>query len=267
SPHNLPGQVIGIAIGSKGAVVFSKKWRLHARRFDLDGEYQMSLLMPPANLPDEKLAGMGYVEYEPGKKAVHAANAYQTVADRGRLYWGIPGDTIADVQPALYDDRVYFLGFNGYQGENPPSPLYWLKLDGSTEYKGIHGAGFAFSTQRYPRMVSSPDGTWLYAVGIDPFPHAVMRRSRTGDEPGEPFLGNIRKSGKGKVSVAMGSDEGSFNKATGIDCDAKGRIYVCDGMNNRIQIFSPEGKHLKTIKIDRPSLVRVHRKTGAMYVL
>jgi hypothetical protein len=51
-----------------------------------------------------------------------------------------------------------------------------------------------------------------------------------------------------------------------LDCDAAGRLYVSDKNNNRVQIFSPDGKHLKTIPVDRPHLLRVHQKTGAIYV-
>ncbi len=63
-----------------------------------------------------------------------------------------------------------------------------------------------------------------------------------------------------------GTDNESLHQPNGVDCDAQGRIYVTDGNNNRLQIFSPEGKHLKTIPVERPLLVRVHQKTGAIYV-
>jgi hypothetical protein len=53
----------------------------------------------------------------------------------------------------------------------------------------------------------------------------------------------------------------------GIDCDPRGRIYVCDAVNNRIQVYGGDAAHLKTIQVERPYLVQVHRKTGAIYVL
>jgi hypothetical protein len=51
-----------------------------------------------------------------------------------------------------------------------------------------------------------------------------------------------------------------------LDCDAKGRVYVADAVNNRVQVFSPDGAWLKTLPVDRPGLVRVHQKTGAIFV-
>jgi len=41
---------------------------------------------------------------------------------------------------------------------------------------------------------------------------------------------------------------------------------VSDSRNNRIQVFSPDGKFLKVIQVMSPGLVRVHQKTGAVYV-
>jgi ABC-type Fe3+ transport system permease subunit/DNA-binding beta-propeller fold protein YncE len=39
---------------------------------------------------------------------------------------------------------------------------------------------------------------------------------------------------------------GEFNRAEGVTVDAGGNIYVADSCNHRIQIFSPEGKFLRT---------------------
>ena len=34
-----------------------------------------------------------------------------------------------------------------------------------------------------------------------------------------------------------GSDEGHFNHPRGVNVDEDGLLYVCDGNNNRLQIF------------------------------
>ncbi len=86
SPHNSPGYICGIALGPQGAMVFSRTRRTRVRKYDLDGEYLETILPPSANLPPEKLEGMGYVEYEPGKFAVHGPVARETVADRGDIF-------------------------------------------------------------------------------------------------------------------------------------------------------------------------------------
>ncbi|KKK61076.1 hypothetical protein LCGC14_3017960, partial [marine sediment metagenome] len=53
---------------------------------------------------------------------------------------------------------------------------------------------------------------------------------------------------------------------TSVACDAKGRIYVSDYMNDRIQVFLPNRKLFKTIKVKRPAQVVVHQRTGEIYV-
>ncbi len=49
-----------------------------------------------------------------------------------------------------------------------------------------------------------------------------------------------------------GREEGQFNTPHSIASDAKGNIYVADRGNRRIQVFDPDGKHLRTITIDVP---------------
>jgi DNA-binding beta-propeller fold protein YncE len=43
-----------------------------------------------------------------------------------------------------------------------------------------------------------------------------------------------------------GTADGAFNRAEGLGIDAQDRLYVADSCNHRIQIFSPEGKWLKS---------------------
>jgi DNA-binding beta-propeller fold protein YncE len=49
-----------------------------------------------------------------------------------------------------------------------------------------------------------------------------------------------------------GSKPGEFNTPHGIANDAKGNIYVADRGNKRIQVFDPDGKFLREMKLDVP---------------
>ena len=49
-----------------------------------------------------------------------------------------------------------------------------------------------------------------------------------------------------------GSKDGELNTPHSIANDAKGNIYVADRGNRRIQVFDPDGKHLRTMTIDVP---------------
>jgi DNA-binding beta-propeller fold protein YncE len=70
-----------------------------------------------------------------------------------------------------------------------------------------------------------------------------------------------------------GTGDGEFNRAEGLGIDAQDRIYVADSCNHRIQIFSRDGKWLKTYgragrgpgELSYPYDIRVDRQ-GRQYV-
>ena len=263
SSHNLPGNyVYGLAADESGVMVMTigGRGRTHVRRYDHDGKYVCSLLPPPANLPEKKLAGMGYIEYEKGKRAVHSTDVLQTVSDHGN--W-MP-DPCTEVRPAVTGNKLFFTT-SGYRCV---SRLLYIHTDGSTSLEGRMGRGTAeqpfcrWRPHYYPHFAASPDGKWLYLVDTatqtkNPW-HMVLRCSTDGNDMAEPFLGTPGKPGR---------DNAHFNLVSSVDCDGQGRIYVGDRSNSRIQIFSQEGKYLKTIKVDRPEFVFVDRKRGGIYVL
>ena len=98
-------------------------------------------------------------------------------------------------------------------------------------------------------MAISPDGKWIYITAYNGgyytgswegfgWKYAVMRMPFDGSQPPTAWLGEIDKRGK---------EEGKFCMPTSVACDAKGRVYVSDYMNNRIQVFGDDGKLQKSI--------------------
>ena len=69
-----------------------------------------------------------------------------------------------------------------------------------------------------------------------------------------------------RASRTAAPRHGKFRMASSVACDAKGRVYVGDYMNDRIQVFDADGKHLKSIPATKPACVAVHQKTGDIYV-
>ncbi len=55
-----------------------------------------------------------------------------------------------------------------------------------------------------------------------------------------------------------GNKDGELNTPHSIANDAKGNIYVADRGNRRIQVFDPDGKHLRTMTIDVPVPADAH---------
>jgi hypothetical protein len=260
SPANLPGYVFGIAAGPDGVYVFIKGGGSHAhvtvRKFDHNGNYVCSLVPPPDNLPESRLEGMSFIEYEPGKRALHGSDRHETEARDGFVLPGINGKSNALCQPALIGNRLYFAnsGQNLLAGKvGTDSALFDTYTDGGTDIKGVKGLPLAWGEHHEPRLCASPDGKRIFMTGIGP---CVVERVLD-ETKGKVFVGDPR---------APGSDNTHLNNPVGIDSDAEGRIYVADQANNRIQIFSPEGKYLKTISVNNPTTLRVHQKTGGIYV-
>lgn len=111
----------------------------------------------------------------------------------------------------------------------------------------------------------SPDGKWLYLTGYiwkhhdyfaasDCF-HAVLRMAYDGEKEPEVFAGQM------KADDGYGNDNAHFCVPTSVACDAKGRVYVSDFYNDRIQVFAPDGKYLLTIPTLKPAKVLIDPRT------
>ncbi len=282
-PHNLPGYVLGIAIDEEGAYVFTRGQsahnQVHVRKFDHDGNYLMSLVPPPSSLPLERLGGRSGIEYAPGKTAHHGPSIREDFGYDGNALPGLGGMSVPTFQPVVIGKKLFFMntGPTGYSGMNVVSTLYYIYTDGSTDVAGLKGfvqRGKWSPVHLWPQMAASPDGKWIYMVGltsggkgIEP---GVVRFSPDGKVKMEPFVGKWKFRNTSFVGRTLvfepGSAPGEFNGPTGIACDGKGRIYVADTANNRLQVFSPAGKFLKAIEVSSPRLVCVHPRTGAVYV-
>ncbi len=117
----------------------------------------------------------------------------------------------------------------------------------------------------------SPDGKWVYLAGYAwrlPYNfdtmHGVARMPLDGSENATVFAGKIVLDGG--YAGGSGSGPGQFGNATSVDCDASGRVYVSDYMNDRVQVFDPSGKFLKEIKAFKPAVVKVNRASGEIWV-
>ena len=62
-----------------------------------------------------------------------------------------------------------------------------------------------------------------------------------------------------------GSGEGQFDGPAGIACDSTGKVYVADCGNNRIQVFTAEGKFLMRFRVCEPRGIAVDT-SGMVYV-
>jgi sugar lactone lactonase YvrE len=132
----------------------------------------------------------------------------------------------------------------------------------------------------------APDGTLVEQWGSHGTNggQLVLPRSVVVNRHGDIFVSEYTTvdrvqgfSANGRKPVVMfgrpGTGDGEFNRAEGLDVDAQDRIYVADSCNHRIQIFSRDGRWLKTYgkagrgpgELSYPYDVRVDR-FGRQYV-
>ena len=209
---------------------------------------------------------MGSVAYAPGQRAVHSPTVNRTVAYGTHFFRPLDANHLVTVQPAIAGDRFVFTNPGAYHGW-ADSRLHYLHSDGGTDVLGVDGVILSDGLKhKNPRLAASPDGKTIYISNVTGLGShgqdsvcAVFARSldTDKDKPGRVFAGALKKPG---------ADNAHLNGPLGIDCDKQGRVYVADSRNNRIQVFSSNGTYLKTIKIDRPDLIAVHKKSGAIYV-
>jgi hypothetical protein len=88
--------------------------------------------------------------------------------------------------------------------------------------------------------------------------HQVYEMDLTSNEPPKIFLGDPEKSG---------NDNNNFNMPINVFVDDSNRIYVCDYLNKRLQVFDQNKKLLKSIAIDYPAYVTVLPKSKEVVVI
>lgn len=199
------------------------------------------------------------ITYKPDSKT------YESVIGKSGSHFGmyVKGATAMAVRKgrlALASMKVNRLSLNG----NGALDFYGPKCAFPGKLRTLHefrGGIFDIS----PRSVAlSPDGTKLYTAGYlwaRPWNHdglhGVGVQSMANNEKTATFAGSF----KGK-----GSKDGQFQYATCVAVDSKGRVYAGDYMNGRVQVFSPDGKHLKNLPVKHPMHIQIHPKTGHIWV-
>ncbi|MCG3181145.1 MAG: hypothetical protein BIFFINMI_03519 [Phycisphaerae bacterium] len=127
-----------------------------------------------------------------------------------------------------------------------------------------------------PRSAAlSPEGRWLYLTGYRwgdeheygyggrRWMHGVIRVPFAGaDSAARPGV----FAGSGKPGEAPGGGPDDLSSPVAVACDARGNVYVADYGNNRVQVFSPEGKLVESVRARRPADISVDPRTGDLYV-
>ena len=246
----------------------------HLRLFDHDGSYLRTVYPFPAGKLDQVL-GLEWHEYpHDGRKwpVKHGfvqgsllSSGTSGMDDACKHHGGEAATTMAvrNGRIALAYACLNRLATDGSSGGLPlkgPQVHFTKTLSGSEGYGGTILIGPASSA-------FSPDAKTVYLTGYvyrQTYPgtagcyQGVYRLEYEKGDPPKVFLGQMDEN-------KYGADNKSFSVCTSVATDAQGRVYVSDFMNDRIQIFSAEGQHLKTLPTPKPAKVAVHQKTGEIY--
>lgn len=231
------------------------------KAFDGDGNYVRTLVPFRADWQTEKVSEVEFVMTKDGRRVP------LTFAGGNLPYSGFtPGlPKIVRHQPVITSDGWMIFP----SGELVAGKRRFIAVgtDGSSPKEKYEGP----LLQPEPKsgaqmfMALSPDEKFMYYAGArskrekgSALCQVVYRVALDGKELPKVFVGKEFEPGKA---------EGQFNDPRGVAVDAKGRVWVGDFMNDRIQIFDPDGKFLKSFELPGPEQIHVHPKTGAVYVL
>ncbi len=241
----------------------------HIRLFDHQGNYVRTIYPFQAGKL-EQVKGLNWVDFPQGRRLPFKNSPYQqtllTGGDNaeGNGMSGQAATAMAlgpDGRIALAHLRLNRLATDGTTGGRP--------LTGPVTHYIYRAHGTNADNKPWPvgptSAAFSPDGRQLYLSGFiwrhvwsfDAL-HGVVRLPFETDGRMEVFAGTVKQD-------QHGGGDGEFNAATSVAVDKAGRVYVSDFLNDRIAVFSPQGRLLKKIATPRPAQVELHPKTGDIY--
>ncbi len=243
----------------EGVYVYEGSGVEYVRLFNHEGQYVRTIHPFPSDTL-AKVKGLRWNTFPDGHKAVQPKGYWRSTYMLGgegdtRSKWGSSARafTVRNGQIASVSDRLCRLS----TGEAP-------------QVASIYGpkTGIPYEPQS---IALSPDGQWLYLTGCYmainknqvsthlariKWQHGVYRMPYAGDQTAKLWQG----------SIEPGKDAKHFDQPASVCVDAKGRVYIADHRNDRVQIFSPAGDLLKTLPVQGPAILQIHHKTQELYV-
>ena len=264
--NTLSGGISALTVGPKGELFVlladAFRGRSELRVLDSGGKYLRTIMPYPANTPEARTEPVGHVKID-GRRQPLVFNGqghclYPLVA-------GLRGQTMA-WHPDGYLVAASSIGSMCNHG--PPRHLIAFHPEGGAPEKvgfagplilqarGFMGGSGEAYVAGMDRLATSADGQWIYAV-LYKKGHAVYRMKWTDKDTGAPWLG--------KNEAGAGDED--FNDPQGLALDKEGRLYVCDRGNDRVKVYSADGKLLGKFPAPQPEQIAVHPAGGEIYLL
>ncbi len=254
----------GLAVGPKGELfVLNLGRHMHkgfgstvCNVFDREAGYKRTIMPYRAECFPEKVKEFGILdlgehgEY-PFLHANHLKSIYPFTAEPNLQHMALSPDGRMVFVMKVRGRGVVLVAVNAADGSVPAGGAFGPSLGGKDTF---NTACLAFA----------PDGETIYVSAVASKPrwkpavprHAVYR-VRWGEKEIKPFIGTPDEAGKGATGL---------NCPQGVAVDKDGNIYVADRGNNRVAVFSPDGKFLNELPVESPYMLGVHKAGGAVFV-
>ncbi len=268
----------------------------HVRLFDHQGNYLRTVYPFPAGRMANVKGATWHTFPQDGRRAPLKINFLQTtMLSSGDNAWPITYKPASRTYESVVAKYPQHFGMGGVAargmavGAGRVALTYWklnrFATDGSSGRMTLHGPVASFTIRRggpswrgggkvIPAGAHSgaisPDGEWLYLTAYHwqenwdtaglrrRWLHGVARMKLAGDEPPTLFAGSLKQN-------VAGTRPGEFRTPSCVVCGPDGKVYVADYMNDRIQVFSPDGKPAGVIKVRRPAWIAIDPRRGELY--
>lgn len=193
-------------------------------------------------------------------------NNWDSVSARGNAASGLAA---AGRQIALASLRLNRLAVDGSTGG---LPLNGPAASIHVRRKGSSGWGSSGETDVGPSSLAfSPDGKRLYLAGYGwsedhgtgginmDWIHGVAVLDFDAETEPKLFAGSLKQD-------EFGTREGQFRVSASVAVAPNGEVFVADYMNDRVQVFSAEGKFLRAVAVSKPASIAIHPGKGELYV-
>ncbi len=268
-----------IQAAEEGVYVFEGKGVDHLRLFDHEGNYLRTIYPFPASTLD-KVEGLSYQTFpQDGRKLpVKQGFVQATLLTSGTsAIFDLPykfGDGFGGSALAVSRNGRIALAFQSLNRFATDGTSGGLKLQGPKtgilgKWNSYGGLGGGEEVIGPSSIAFSPDGKWLYLTGYTwrefygsggHCQHGVLKLAY--DQDAEPvcFAGVMKDDG------GEGTDNTHFKCPTSVACDSRGRVYVSDFMNDRIQVFSADGQFLQSVKTKKPAKIMINKKNDELWI-
>jgi hypothetical protein len=238
---------------------------------DRDGKYLRTIMPYSAATPRERTESVGHLiidgQREPIVYSAHAGCVYPlTCGLRSQtMAWHPKGYLIAVSSLGTareHGPARYLIAFDPNGGAPAGVPFVGPQL---LAPRGFLGGGGERYCRGLDRVATSPDGQYVYVVHdfegsgfmAKVLKHGVYRVKWDDKSADEPWIGKAEP----------GSDDEHFKNPQGLAVDAEGRLFVCDRGNDRVKVYSAEGKLLGKFAVDSPEQIALEAKSGRIIVL